>query len=62
MEGGQYVNASEASEFLGISRPTFYKRHKKHLKRTRFGRKGIWYYAIADLEAIRDSIEEESAA
>lgn len=61
MKGGAFLNASEASDFLSMSRPTFYRRHKRNLKRYRPGGKGVWKYHISDLKAIRDSVEEEAA-
>lgn len=59
--GGQYVNAKQASLYLEVSRPTFYRRYRKQLKRIRVGGKGLWMYRISDLRAIRDSIEVEVA-
>lgn len=62
MEGGDYVNASEAARYLKMSRPTFYKNHKPNLKAYKLGGKGIWLYRVSDLKAIRDSIEVKPAA
>lgn len=62
MKGGALLNASQASEYLGCSRPTFYKQHRKHLKRYRFGGQGIWLYRVSDLDAIKSQVEEEPAA
>lgn len=58
----QYVNASEASSYMGVSRPTFYKRYKPLLKAYRLGGKGIWLYRLSDLRVIRDSVEVKPAA
>lgn len=58
----KYVNASEASSYMGVSRPTFYKRFKPLLKAYRLGGKGIWLYRIADLDTIKRKIEVKPAA
>lgn len=62
MKGGTLLNASEAAEYMGCSRPTFYKQHKKHLRRIRIGGQGIWLYRLSDVEARKRLIEEEPAA
>lgn len=58
----QYVNASEASLYMGVSRPTFYKRYKPLLKAYRLGGKGIWLYRVSDLSTIKRKIEVKQAA
>lgn len=60
MEGG-LLNAREAASYLNMSPPTFYKRHKRNLKRYRVGGKGLWLYRISDLQTIRDGIEVDAA-
>lgn len=62
MKGGTYVNASEAAEYMGCSRPTFYKRHKRRLKRYRPSGQGIWLYRVTDLDVIKRQVEVEETA
>ena len=56
------VNASEASLYMGVSRPTFYKRYKPLLKAYRLGGKGIWLYRLSDLDILKRKVEVRPAA
>lgn len=57
-KGGEtYVNARMAAIHLGISRQWFYETYLSHLQAHKFGKLKRKYYAIADLDALRDSEE-----
>ncbi len=55
--GGNFVDATHASLYLGVSRGWFYQQYRPYLRYYRFGKLRRKYYAIADLEALRDSEE-----
>lgn len=56
-KGGEYVDASSASRYLGVSRAWFYEVYMPYLQAHKFGKLKRKYYAIADLDALRDSEE-----
>lgn len=51
--GGDYVDASAASRYLGVSRSWFYAQYRPYLNAHRFGMHKRKYYSIFDLDAIR---------
>lgn len=57
IRGEVYLNASEASERLGKSRVTFYKRYRDNLKAFKIGNLKRVYYKASDLDKLPDSLD-----
>jgi hypothetical protein len=53
IEGELYYNASEAADYLGISRPTFNKNVKPYLPEYRYGAFRRVVYRESDLDHYR---------
>jgi excisionase family DNA binding protein len=56
-DGETYYTASEAADYLGISRPTFYQNVQPHIREYKFGALRRTYYSKTDLDRFRSAYE-----
>lgn len=58
-DGEVYVSIAEASRFLKVSRPAFYKHYKGSLQEYHFERSSSPFFSLSELKSFAKPVEEE---